>query len=245
MEKSSSLTLDEAVQLLQGSEDDYTLGVESVFDIDEERLKALPDVKAQIDMVRSTQRQSVFTITRTEKQMGTLAFEDAERNTDLDAEHQDFLDRCRSMRDDIRTRIDRAVEVATEKMLPKPTGFFHFKQKKQWDEQSNMRLLAQKMLLKFDADFTRAALEAEEFIVAHMMFVRAGRTFPTFDLLQCRVLSEYCDVVARMKHMEMLLKMDHPEDPAYLKCRVTSELEAENEPTVSGDIVTNGQMRRS
>src|SRR3989344_7581824 len=99
MEKSDSFTLDDAMQLLRGNEDDYAIGVASSFGVDQEKFEQEGSAQAKIAILRATQRQSVFAVMRTEKQMGTLAFEDVEKDIQFDPEHQGLLDQCRSMKE--------------------------------------------------------------------------------------------------------------------------------------------------
>ena len=243
MEKSDSFTLDDAMQLLRGNEDDYTIGVASSFGVDQEKFEQESTVQAKIAMLRATQRQSVFAVMRTEKQMGTLAFGDVEKSIELDPEHHRLLDQCRSMKEYIHARIDQAVEVATEEMPPRPTGLFNFTEKKKWDAESGMRLAAQKILFGLEATLSRTHFEAQDFILAHMMHVHAGRAFPTFEQLVLNVTMKYTDLVLQMAHIERLLKMDHFEDTAYL--RFPEADESASVSSVDADIVIVEPQRKS
>ena len=227
MEKAQSLTLSDTVNLLEGEEGDHVLGCELECDIDRRRLQEESDVKAQIAMVRGAERRAMFTVTRTEKQIGSMAFEDTERDIVLDIKHQELLDLCRLWRGEICARIDRAVQNVTETMSPKPEkpkGLFNFgeqkkwrEEKRQWEEKLNTRLFARNILLDLEAELSYKNLEAEGFIFAHMIYVHAGYEHFTFEQLWQKVVAEHIALVQKIHHIETILKIDHPEDPEYLR----------------------------
>lgn len=222
---------DEAAALLSKSGDEYALSLSirsSVRDI--ESLQGVGDPKVLIERMRSIDRRKMFLITRVEKHMGVID----PWVIELDKEHMDLVSEHRSMCDDLHARVDAAMKVAREPLPPQPRGLFHGKAKKEWNRQTNIRLYAQYEMANLEKDMRTADLE--EIIRGHMLLQKAENAGGnSFEVVWRNVVAKNIKWVNKMREIEDLLNMNHPEDPAYLRSpkvmefvhRIAREVEVE------------------